>query len=256
MHPAKEASGVSSLVSPEEADQTPAEKPNDPITPTDLVEALEMVVKSRGHQANPEQLAEILQEVEATDLLTQFTAQQLALLTKDLGILCCELPIQFLMQLVRQLGSHMTAFEIPQLANVSWALLRFMPISEEQLREFLGVDSQWLHQYEGRLCGMAVAQTLSCYVRLKLRLPPELGEVLLSHFKEDLLLYDHEEIAQVAVAAAVMQLRLQNEVLADMTERAQLLEAAGRADPADVAELQEALDCLAKAAAGFGMTKQ
>jgi hypothetical protein len=185
-----------------------------------------MVVKSRGHEPNPKQLAEILQEVAETALLAQFSSQQLALLTKDLGILCCEVPVPFLMQLVRQLGSHLVAFDIPQLANVGWALLRLMPIGDEQLREFLGVDTRWLHQYEaaceqqltqllqqkqqqqqqqplrlpsgqqlanlllvpaavqqpfssrchqlfeeamvvcrGRLCGMAVAQTLSCYVR-------------------------------------------------------------------------------------------
>jgi hypothetical protein len=91
---------------------------------------------------------------------------------------------------------------------------------------------------------------------LNVRLQPDFAEVLLSHFKEDLLLYDHEEITQVAVAAAIMQLRLPNEVLADLTERAQLLEAVKRADPADVVELQEALDCLAKSAVGFSTLQE
>jgi hypothetical protein len=53
---------------------------------------------------------------------------------------------------------------------------------------------------------------------------------------------------QVAAGACVLQLQLPNRLLADMTERAAMLQATQQADPSDVQLLQAAMDRLARAA--------
>jgi hypothetical protein len=53
---------------------------------------------------------------------------------------------------------------------------------------------------------------------------------------------------QVAAGACVLQLQLPNHLLADMTERAAMLQASQQADPYDVQLLQAAMDRLARAA--------
>lgn len=52
----------------------------------------------------------------------------------------------------------------------------------------------------------------------------------------------------MAFGACVLQLRLPNRVLADITERADMLQASGQAEPSDVQLLGAAMDRLAKAA--------
>jgi hypothetical protein len=55
-------------------------------------------------------------------------------------------------------------------------------------------------------------------------------------------------LLQVAAGACALQLQLPNRLLADMTERAAMLEASQQADPYDVQLLQAAMDRLARAA--------
>jgi hypothetical protein len=56
------------------------------------------------------------------------------------------------------------------------------------------------------------------------------------------------EFLQVAAGACVLQLQLPNRLLADMTERATMLQASQQADPYDVQLLQAAMDKLARVA--------
>lgn len=69
--------------------------------------------------------------------------------------------------------------------------------------------------------------------------------------EEELPLYDYDELTQVSFNAYVLQLDLPDTLLADITQRAGLLEAAGLAGEQDRAVLTEALQRLAskKAAA-------
>lgn len=64
------------------------------------------------------------------------------------------------------------------------------------------------------------------------------------------MLYDYDELTQVAFNAYVLQLQLPDTLLADMTQRAQALEQAGQAAASDKAVLQEALQRLAARKAG------
>lgn len=101
------------------------------------------------------------------------------------------------------------------------------------------------------LCGYAVAQLLTCYVRLGLQPGPQLLATLLEHLAEETQLYDYDELTQVAFGVWALRLQLPDALLADITQRAGLLEASGQAAPSDMAVLQEALQRLSaeKAAA-------
>jgi hypothetical protein len=80
---------------------------------------------------------------------------------------------------------------------------------------------------------------------LDLRPGPELLHILLDHFSEDLQLYDYDEMTQVTFNAYVLQLQLPDTLLADITQRADMLEKAGKAAECDKAVLREALQRLA-----------
>lgn len=73
-------------------------------------------------------------------------------------------------------------------------------------------------------------------------------DVLLQHLQEDYLLYDYDELTQVAVGVYSLGLQLPNKVLADITERCEMLEASKQADQEDVTLMKECMSRLAKAA--------
>lgn len=73
------------------------------------------------------------------------------------------------------------------------------------------------------------------------------------------MVYDYDELTQVAFNAYVLQLQLSDTLLADITRRAAALEAEGRAAPQDKPVLREALQRFAaqkaaEAAAAAGST--
>lgn len=80
---------------------------------------------------------------------------------------------------------------------------------------------------------------------MSLRPGPELLQSLLYHFTEDLQLYDYDEITQVTFNVYALQLQLPDTLLADITQRADMLEKAGKAAEGDKAVLREALQRLA-----------
>ncbi|KAF6258861.1 hypothetical protein COO60DRAFT_1075377 [Scenedesmus sp. NREL 46B-D3] len=132
-----------------------------------------------------------------------------------------------------------------QLANL---LLVPAAVQQPFSRQGMQLFEQAVVLAERRLCSMAVAQLLTCYVRLQLRPGQALLELLLRHAEEELQLYDHDMITQVAAGACALQLQLPNPLLADMTERAAMLQASQQADPYDIELLQAAMDRLARAA--------
>ncbi|WIA39886.1 hypothetical protein OEZ86_013328 [Tetradesmus obliquus] len=279
-----------------------------PLTVPDFVQALECIVRSNSSEVNPEQLGEVLDEVLTRNLLAEFTPQQLAATFKNLSLICSGMPEELTAALADQAAAKMTSFDVPQLANIGWALMRMAPVADAEARQCCGLSDGWVQSYsaaceqqlaliveqqqqqqqprvplptgqqlanlllvpaavqqpfsaqgvqlfeqavllaERRLCSMAVAQLLTCYVRLQLQPQQALLSLLLRHVEEDLQLYDHDMITQVAAAGAALQLRLPNSLLADMTERAAMLQASQQADPYDVQLLQAAMDRLARAA--------
>jgi len=96
--------------------------------------------------------------------------------------------------------------------------------------------------------------------RLKQQPGPALLQALLDHLQEELMVYDYDELTQVVFNAYVMQLQLSDMLLADITRRADALEAEGRAAPQDKLVLREALQrfaaqkAAAAAAAAAGST--
>lgn len=140
------------------------QKPNAPVTPADFVEALEMVVRSRGQEVNAEQLDEILEDILTTSpglsdsgghdtssssssLLDAFTPAQLATTVKNLAVVCEEVRVDFVEALVRQLQRRLGEFSAQQLAAVGWGLMRLLPVAHEEVRVGLGMDQQWLDSY-------------------------------------------------------------------------------------------------------------
>lgn len=79
----------------------------------------------------------------------------------------------------------------------------------------------------------------------------QLLAALLEHLTEETQLYDYDELTQVAFGAYALRLQLPDTLLADITQRAGMLEEGGQAGPSDVRVLREALQRLAaeKAAA-------
>lgn len=123
------------------------ERPNDPVTVADFVQALEVIVRSSNNDVNPEQMAEIMDELIKQNLVAKFTPQQLGSTLKNLAVICVSVPRPLLDALIREVGRQMTAFSTLQLSNVSWALMRVMPVAHEQSRELVGMDQHWLQQY-------------------------------------------------------------------------------------------------------------
>lgn len=81
--------------------------------------------------------------------------------------------------------------------------------------------------------------------RLSLTPGPLLLQTLLDHLQEELQLYDYDELTQVTFNAYALQLQLLDTLLADITQRADMLEAAGQAAEQDMRVLREALQRLA-----------
>lgn len=73
-------------------------------------------------------------------------------------------------------------------------------------------------------------------------------DVLLQHLEEDHLLYDYDELTQVVLGVCQLDLKLPSKVLADLTQRCDMLEASQQADPQDVQVMKECMNRLAKAA--------
>jgi hypothetical protein len=153
-------------------------KPNAPVTAEDFVEALEMIVRSKSQQINPEQLDDILQEILAaspspsasqpdnssgdssssgsssssdssssSSLLDSFTPAQLATTVKNLAVIGEDIQIEFVEALVRQLQRRLGEFSAQQLAAIGWGLMRLMPVAHEEVRLAMGMDQQWLESY-------------------------------------------------------------------------------------------------------------
>ncbi|KAF8062892.1 hypothetical protein HT031_003730 [Scenedesmus sp. PABB004] len=160
----------------------------------------------------------------------------------------------------------------PEPSATALANLLLLPAAAERPPS-AGAQALWeaaVAARPGRLCGLAVAQTLTCYVRcarargrhagaggvtgalpradpgppaarprrrarhrLGLRPGPALAAALLGHLGEETQLYDHDELTQAALGAHALGLALPTRVLADVTERASMLQAAGAADPDD-----------------------
>eukprot|EP00879_Flechtneria_rotunda_P003564 GHRR01003798.1.p1 GENE.GHRR01003798.1~~GHRR01003798.1.p1 ORF type:complete len:384 (+),score=153.79 GHRR01003798.1:1361-2512(+) len=278
-----------------------SEAPNAPVKAEDFVHALECLVRSTNNTINPEQFAEVLVEIVEQNAVAAFTCQQLAVTLKNLSVLFAQIPDEFVVALTTQASSQMGLFDIAQLSNVNWALMRLMPVADQEQREQLGMTQEWLQQYhqacmqqlqqvvdqqqqpptmqqlanlllipaaaqqpfdsqcrqlfEGamllsqrRICAMAVAQTFTCYVRLNWRPQQQLLDVLLQHLGEDLLLYDYDELTQVVTGVYALKLQLPNSLLADITDRAAMLEASGQAAASDVQLFKAIMDRLARAA--------
>jgi hypothetical protein len=148
-------------------------KPNAPVTAADFVEALEMIVRSKSQQINPEQLDEILEEIlkaspsspssqtdssgaaasssssssSSSSLLDSFTPAQLSTTVKNLAVICEDVHVDFVEALVRQLQRQLGGFSAQQLAAIGWGLMRLMPVAHEEVRLALGMDQQWLESY-------------------------------------------------------------------------------------------------------------
>lgn len=89
-----------------------------------------------------------------------------------------------------------------------------------------------------------------CVLRLEVRPGPTLLRALLDHLTEEWMLYDYDELTQVAYNACMLQLELPNTLLADITSRAKTLHDAGLAAEEDIPILEESLQRLSARKAG------
>jgi len=106
-----------------------------------------MVVRSSSQRVNPAQLDDIFEEIVSKQVLEAFSPAQLAITTKNLAIMCTSLQQDFLESLLQQLQHRMADFSAAQLANISWGLMRLVPLTQADIREELGIDQQWLDSY-------------------------------------------------------------------------------------------------------------
>jgi hypothetical protein len=121
--------------------------PDAPVTVADFVQALESIVRSSSTEVNPEQLGEILDEVLARNLLAEFTPQQLAVAFKNLAVICSAMPEVVTEALVTQASAQMTSFNVPQLANIGWGLMRLAPVADAEERQLCGITDSWMQSY-------------------------------------------------------------------------------------------------------------
>lgn len=106
-----------------------------------------MVARSSSQCVNPTQLDDIFEEIVSKQVLEAFSPAQLAITTKNLAIMCTSVQQDFLESLMQQLQHRMADFSAAQLANISWGLMRLVPLTQADIREELGLDQQWLDSY-------------------------------------------------------------------------------------------------------------
>jgi hypothetical protein len=106
-----------------------------------------MVNSSKGSTVNPDQLDEIFGEVVSMELLEQFTPTQLATTVKDIAIMCESVRGDFLEVLFQQVTQKLAEFDVRQLSNVAWGIMRLLPVTDEEVRQEIGMEQQWLDNY-------------------------------------------------------------------------------------------------------------
>jgi hypothetical protein len=148
------------------ADDDAAAAPDAPVTVADFVQALESIVRSNSTEVNPEQLGEILDEILARNLLAEFTPQQLAVTFKNLAAICSAMPEVVTEALVTQTSAQMTSFNVPQLANIGWSLMRLAPVADVEERQLCGLTDSWIQSYSA-----ACEQQLDQIVQQQQQLP-------------------------------------------------------------------------------------
>lgn len=123
------------------------ERPNDPVKVADFVQALEVIVRSSNNEINHEQLNDIFKEVCKQQLVPTFTPKQLGVTLKNLAIIGPAIPTELLGAFVSEIEQQMPAFDIAQLSNVNWALVRLLPVPDQQARHLVCMDPQWIQRY-------------------------------------------------------------------------------------------------------------
>jgi hypothetical protein len=133
------------------------------------VQAIESIVRSSSTEVNPEQLGEILDEVLARNLLAEFTPQQLAVAFKNLAVICSAMPEVVTEALVTQASAQITSFNVPQLANIGWGLMRLAPVADAEERQLCGITDSWMQSYNA-----ACEQQLELIIQQQQQQPQQL----------------------------------------------------------------------------------